>query len=106
MQINVVVPHRCLLGEGPVWDTKRNVICWVDILRGEFMRIRFNRKNIRLSAIIVVGIIAALPLKLVAYITVIHISIGSACIIIQQQLEERHFYCFIKRARRLPVSGA
>ncbi len=35
MQIEVVLPHRCLLGEGPVWDAKRNVICWVDILAGE-----------------------------------------------------------------------
>src|ERR1700756_4126837 len=35
MQINVVLPHRCLLGEGPVWDFRRKVICWVDILNGE-----------------------------------------------------------------------
>jgi sugar lactone lactonase YvrE len=35
MQIEVVLPHRCLLGEGPVWDAKRHVICWVDILQGE-----------------------------------------------------------------------
>lgn len=35
MQIDVVLPHRCLLGEGPVWDPKRKVICWVDILQGE-----------------------------------------------------------------------
>jgi sugar lactone lactonase YvrE len=35
MQLEVVLQHRCLLGEGPVWDTKRKVICWVDILRGE-----------------------------------------------------------------------
>ena len=35
MQIDVVLPHRCLLGEGPVWDFRRKVICWVDILNGE-----------------------------------------------------------------------
>lgn len=27
--------HRCQLAEGPVWDSKRKTICWVDILRGE-----------------------------------------------------------------------
>lgn len=35
MQPNVVVKHSCLLGEGPVWDPKRKVICWIDILQGE-----------------------------------------------------------------------
>lgn len=30
----VVVPHCCLLGEGPVWDEKTGSICWVDILNG------------------------------------------------------------------------
>jgi sugar lactone lactonase YvrE len=35
MQLDVVLPHHCLLGEGPVWDAKRKVICWVDILQGE-----------------------------------------------------------------------
>jgi|SRR5665647_733197 len=34
-QIEVVVEHKCLLGEGPVWDAKRKVICWIDILNGE-----------------------------------------------------------------------
>jgi sugar lactone lactonase YvrE len=30
-----VVEHRCLLGEGPVWDERTATICWVDILNGE-----------------------------------------------------------------------
>jgi sugar lactone lactonase YvrE len=29
-----VVEHNCLLGEGPVWDAKQKIICWVDILNG------------------------------------------------------------------------
>lgn len=33
--LDVAVNHPCLLGEGPVWDTKRKEICWVDILQGE-----------------------------------------------------------------------
>ncbi|MHB1921247.1 MAG: SMP-30/gluconolactonase/LRE family protein [Chitinophagaceae bacterium] len=35
MQLKVVLDHKCLLGEGPIWDVKRKVICWVDILNGE-----------------------------------------------------------------------
>ncbi len=35
MEAETVLSHLCLLGEGPVWDFKRKVICWVDILRGE-----------------------------------------------------------------------
>jgi sugar lactone lactonase YvrE len=31
----IVVEHTCLLGEGPVWDAKQKMICWVDILNGE-----------------------------------------------------------------------
>ena len=33
--IEVVVPHRCLVGEGPVWDPKRKAICWLDIIDGD-----------------------------------------------------------------------
>lgn len=33
--IHVVLDHRCLLGEGPVWDARQGLICWVDILNGE-----------------------------------------------------------------------
>ncbi len=33
-QLEIVVEHTCLLGEGPVWDAARKLICWVDILNG------------------------------------------------------------------------
>lgn len=35
LPIEVVIEHSCLLGEGPVWDATRNIICWIDILNGE-----------------------------------------------------------------------
>jgi sugar lactone lactonase YvrE len=34
LQPEVVIDHRCLLAEGPVWDAKRKTICWIDILNG------------------------------------------------------------------------
>ena len=29
-----VLKHKCVLGEGPLWDSKRNTICWLDIIEG------------------------------------------------------------------------
>ncbi|MEO7309491.1 MAG: SMP-30/gluconolactonase/LRE family protein [Chitinophagaceae bacterium] len=29
-----VIANTCLLGEGPVWDAGRKMICWLDILNG------------------------------------------------------------------------
>ncbi|GEO10258.1 SMP-30/gluconolactonase/LRE family protein [Segetibacter aerophilus] len=33
-KIETVVDHRCILGEGPVWDYKQNRLLWVDIVEG------------------------------------------------------------------------
>ena len=33
--LDIVVDHKCLLGEGPVWDAVRKTIYWVDILKAE-----------------------------------------------------------------------
>ena len=35
MKTETVIPHTCLLGEGPVWDFRKKTICWVDILNGQ-----------------------------------------------------------------------
>ncbi len=45
MRIDTVVEHACLLGEGPVWDAKRSVICWVDILKGEIHQFSTENKS-------------------------------------------------------------
>lgn len=34
LSYQVVTPHCCFLGEGPVWDAGTQTICWVDILQG------------------------------------------------------------------------
>jgi sugar lactone lactonase YvrE len=31
----IVLEHKCLLGEGTLWDPKRKTVCWIDILKGE-----------------------------------------------------------------------
>jgi sugar lactone lactonase YvrE len=33
-KIETVVDHRCILGEGPVWDHRQNRLLWVDIIEG------------------------------------------------------------------------
>ena len=33
--LKVVTSHTCLLGEGPLWHSKRKTISWIDILQGE-----------------------------------------------------------------------
>lgn len=45
MEVEVVHGHQCELGEGPVWDAKNNVICWVDILNGEIHEYSPTKKN-------------------------------------------------------------
>ena len=43
----VVTKHACLLGDGPVWDSRKNRIFWIDVLRGEihYMRTDNNQHN-------------------------------------------------------------
>jgi len=45
ISIETVIHHTCLLGEGPVWDAKRNSICWVDILNGEIHEFSTENKT-------------------------------------------------------------
>ena len=62
MQIEVVLTHRCLLGEGPVWDAKRKVICWVDILRGEiheYSPYTKNHKTINVNQMVGAAVLCA-----------------------------------------------
>ncbi len=43
--VRVVFDHRCLLGEGPVWDARQGLICWVDILNGEIHQYEPTQKT-------------------------------------------------------------
>lgn len=47
LQADVVVQHKCMLGEGPVWDAKHKVICWIDILQGEIHEYSTDQKTFR-----------------------------------------------------------
>jgi sugar lactone lactonase YvrE len=42
MIIQTVTNHKCLLGEGPVWDAKRREIYWIDILNGAVHQYAFD----------------------------------------------------------------
>jgi len=46
-KLEIVVNHTCLLAEGPVWDAKGKVICWVDILHGEIHEYSPEQKSIK-----------------------------------------------------------
>lgn len=45
--IEIVVNHNALLGEGPVWDASRKLICWIDILNGEIHEFSTGQKTHR-----------------------------------------------------------
>src|ERR671910_1289976 len=46
--LEVMVNHPCTLGEGSLWDSKRNAICWVDILKGEIHEFKLNESAHRI----------------------------------------------------------
>lgn len=46
--VDVVVDHKCLLGEGPLWDPAQKTISWVDILNGEIHEFDLIRKSHRI----------------------------------------------------------
>ncbi len=41
----LVLDHKCLLGEGPVWDFHNNTICWIDILGGQIHQYSIDKKT-------------------------------------------------------------
>ncbi|MBD0294580.1 MAG: SMP-30/gluconolactonase/LRE family protein [Flavisolibacter sp.] len=51
LQYEVLAPHCCLLGEGPVWDAANQSICWVDILNGNIHEFKLSKKQHRTIAV-------------------------------------------------------
>lgn len=47
MELEVVCHHPCQLGEGPIWDARRNAVCWIDIIRGEIHQYTFEDNSLR-----------------------------------------------------------
>jgi sugar lactone lactonase YvrE len=47
IQPEAVLQHTCLLGEGPVWDHKRRLLYWLDILNGEIHQYSPHQKTHR-----------------------------------------------------------
>lgn len=47
----IVLQHKCVLGEGPLWDTHRGTICWVDILKGDIHEYDVEKKVHRISTL-------------------------------------------------------
>ena len=42
-----VLKHKCVLGEGPLWDSKRTTICWLDIVEGIIHQYNINSRQHR-----------------------------------------------------------
>jgi sugar lactone lactonase YvrE len=46
-KIETVVDHKCALGEGPLWDHKKQRILWIDIVKGEIHQFAPKTKAFR-----------------------------------------------------------
>jgi len=46
MRVEVVCKQICGLGEGPVWDASRQLICWLDIINGEIHEWSVDSKSL------------------------------------------------------------
>ncbi len=51
MQIETITHYQCQLGEGPVWDARRQEICWIDIIKGEIHQYNLAKETHRLYAV-------------------------------------------------------
>lgn len=45
MEIEAVHPQKSELGEGPIWDSHNNAICWVDILNGKIHELSLSNAS-------------------------------------------------------------
>src|SRR5664279_2898307 len=45
LQPELVLNHTCKLAESPLWDVAQQLICWVDILKGEVHQYSIETKQ-------------------------------------------------------------
>ncbi len=45
LQPELVLNHQCKLAESPLWDVEQQLICWVDILKGEVHQYSIETKK-------------------------------------------------------------
>lgn len=51
LQPRPVLDHKCFLGESPLWDVQHQLVCWVDIIRGELHQYSPEKKSQRKVAL-------------------------------------------------------
>jgi sugar lactone lactonase YvrE len=45
--LEIALQHNCLLGEGPVWDARNQVICWIDVLKGKVYELEPGTRSLK-----------------------------------------------------------
>ena len=45
-KLQVVINHKCVLGEGPVWDADKQTILWIDIVQSTVHQYNINEQEV------------------------------------------------------------
>lgn len=47
MEVSVFCEHRCLLGEGPVWDSQTKSLFWIDIMNSQLLEYSSSQHEVK-----------------------------------------------------------